>query len=141
MFNFGKKDEEQDPQKALDKARNVVNKGLVGGLTKAVMGQGFVDKANAAMDMGQAAMDGVKQQNWVAQNGLEASAEVLAVTDTGATVNMNPVVMLKLKVKSSAGTEFETSGQSMVSRIAVPRVGDKIKIKDNPADPSQIALL
>ena len=140
MFNFVKKDDD-DPQKALDNARNVVNKGLMGGLTKAVMGQGFVDKMNNAMDQGQAALDGVNQMNWVAQNGLEASAEVLSVTDTGATVNMNPVVMLKLKVTSSAGTEFETTAQTMVSRIAVPRAGDKIKIKYNPADPSQIAVM
>ena len=41
MFNFNKKKEE-DPQKALDNARNVVNKGLMGGLTKAFMGQDFV---------------------------------------------------------------------------------------------------
>ncbi len=99
MFNFNKKQEE-DPQKALDNARNVVNKGLMGGLTKAFMGKGFVDKMNNAMDQGQAAMDGVNQTNWVAQ--------------------------------------FETTARTMVSRIAVPRVGDKIAIKYNAADPTQI---
>ena len=82
MFNFNKKQEE-DPQKALDNARNVVNKGLMGGLTKAFMGQGFVDKMNSAMDQGQTAMDGVNQMNWVAQYGHPASAEVLSVVDTG----------------------------------------------------------
>src|SRR5262245_36399492 len=96
MFNFNKSQE--DPQKALDNARNVVNKGLMGGITKACMGQGFVDKMNAAMDQGQAAMDGVKQMNWVAQNGYDACAEVLSVLDTGATINMNPVVEMKLTV-------------------------------------------
>ena len=140
MFNFNKQPE-QDPQKALDNARNTVNKGLMGGLTKAFMGQGFVDKMNNAMDQGQAAIDGVKQMNWVAQNGLPATAEVLLVADTGATVNMNPVVELKLNVSPAAGSSFETTARAMVSRIAVPRKGDKINIKYNPADPTQIYVI
>lgn len=140
MFNFNKKQEE-DPQKALDNARDVVNKGLMGGLTKAFMGQGFVDKMNSAMDQGQAALDGVNQMNWVAQNGLDASAEVLSVMDTGATVNMNPVVELKLMVTPAAGPTFETTARTMVSRIAVPRKGDKLSIKYNPADATQIFVM
>lgn len=136
MFNFNKKQEE-DPQKALDNARNVVNKGMMGGLTKAFMGQGFVDKMNNAMDQGQSALDGVNQMNWVAQYGLDATAEVLSVADTGATINMNPVVEMKLNVTSVMGT-FETTARTMVSRIEVPRTGDKINIKYNPADPTQI---
>ena len=139
MFNFNKNQE--DPKKALDDARNVVNKGLMGGLTKVFMGQGFVDKMNSAMDQGQAAMDGVNQMNWVAQNGLQAAAEVLSVTDTGATINMNPVVELKLTVTPTAGASFETTTRTMVSRIAVPRKGDKISIKYNPLDYSQIFVM
>jgi hypothetical protein len=132
MFNFGKK--EDDPQKAMENARKTVNDGLMGGLTKAFMGQEFVDKVNNALD-------GAQEAQWVAQSGLEASAEVMAIQDTGATVNDNPVVMLTLKVTSSVGTQFDTTGRTMVSRIAIPRVGDKIKIKYNPADPTQIAVL
>src|SRR6266542_4398271 len=120
MFNFNKKQEE-DPQKALDNARNVVNKGLMGGLTKAFMGKGFVDKMNNAMDQGQAAMDGVNQTNWVAQYGLEANAEVLSVADTGATVNMNLIVEMKLKVSTPMEMDLETTAGAMFSRIAVPR--------------------
>jgi len=139
MFNFNKN--QDDPQKALDNARNVVNKGLMGGLTKVFVGQGFVDKMNSAMDQGQAAVDGVNEMNWVAQNGLEASAEVLSVADTGATINMNPVVELKLKVTPTAGPVFETTARTMVSRIAVPRKGDKIGIKYNPMDTTQIFVM
>src|SRR5512141_3503186 len=137
MLNFNKKQEE-DPQKALDNARNVVNKGLMGGLTRTFMGQGFVDKMNNAMDQGQTAIDGVNQMNWVAQYGLDATAEVLSVADTGATINMNPVVEMKLNVTSVMGTFETTTARTMVSRIAVPRTGDRINIKYNPADPTQI---
>lgn len=140
MFNFNKKQEE-DPQKALDNARDVVNKGLMGGITKAFMGQGFVDKMNSAMDQGQSALDGVNQMSWVAQHGLDATAEVLSVADTGATVNMNPVVELKLTVTPTAGPAFETTARTMVSRIAVLRKGDKLSIKYNPADVTQIFVV
>ena len=139
MFNFNKS--QQDPQKALDQARNVVNKGLMGGITKAFMGQGFVDKMNSAMDQGQSALDGVNQMNWVAQYGMPATAEVMSVMDTGATINMNPVVELKLTVTPSAGPAFETTARTMVSRIAVPRKGDQINLKYNPADATQIFVM
>jgi hypothetical protein len=140
MFNFGKK-VEKDPQKALDNAKKTMNSGITGGLTKAFMGKDFVNEMNGAMDQGQAALDGLQQQQWLAQNGLEATAEVVTVQDTGATVNMNPVVLLQMKVTPVAGAPFDVTTQTMVSRIAVPRAGDKIKIKYNPANPPQVAVL
>ncbi len=140
MFNFNKK-QEKDPQKALDNARKTLNGGLVGGLAKTFMGKDFVDEMNTGMDQAQSALEGISQGNWIAQNGLDASAEVLSVADTGATVNMNPIVAFKLKVIPLAGVPFESSGQTMVSRIAVPRVGDTLKIKYHPADPSQFVVI
>ena len=141
MFNLGKK-QEKDPQKALDNARKTMNSGITGGLTKAFMGKDFMNDMNAAMDQGQAAMDGLKQQQWLAQSGLDATADVLSIADTGSLINMNPVVMLTLKVQPSiGGVAFETAGQSMVSKIAIPRVGDKIKIKYNPANPAQFVVM
>ncbi len=140
MFGMGKK-KEDDPKKALENASNMVNKGLMGGLTKAFMGQDFVDKTNAAINMGNQALDNMEIAKNLAQNGADATAEVLSITDTGATVNMNPVVVLVLKVTPSAGAEFQTAAQVMVPRIAVPRVGDKVKIKYNPSIPSQIVIV
>jgi hypothetical protein len=140
MFNFGKK-VEKDPQKALDNAKKSMNSGITGGLTKAFVGKDFVNDMNGAMNQGQAALDGLQQQQWLAQNGLDASAEVVMVQDTGATVNMNPVVLLQMKVTPVAGAPFDVTTQTMVSRIAVPRAGDKIKIKYNPANTQQVAVL
>ena len=140
MFNFGKK-VEKDPQKALDNAKKTMNSGITGGLTKAFMGKDFVNDMNSAMKQGQAALDGLQQQQWLAQNGLEATAEVVMVQDTGSTVNMNPVVVIQMKVTPAAGAPFDLTTQTMVSRIAVPRSGDKIKIKYNPANPQQVAVL
>jgi len=140
MFNFGKK-QDNDPKKALDKADDVLNKGLMGAMTKGFMGKDFVDKMNSTLEQGRSAMDMANQAQWAGENGIEAAAEVIGVQDTGATINNNPVVMLQLKVTTSVGTQFDTNAKSMVSRIAVPRAGDKIKIKYNPADPTQITVL
>ena len=140
MFNFNKQ-QQQDPQKSLNNVRNVVNTGLMGGLTKAFLGQNFVNQMNAAMDQGQAAINDVNNMNWIAQNGHTAKAEVLSVTDTGTTINMNPVLELALTVIPAVGGAFDTTTRTMVSRIAVPRKGDRINIKYNPADPSQIYVM
>jgi hypothetical protein len=141
MFNLGKKPE-KDPQKALDNAKKTLNSGITGGLTKAFMGKDFVSDMNANMDQGQAAMDGLKQQQWLAQSGMDATADVLSIADTGTQVNMNPMVVLTLKVQPSIGSvAFDTAGQTLVSKIAIPRVGDKIRIKYNPADPAQFVVM
>ena len=135
MFNFGKT--EQDPQKALNNARGVVNNGLMGGITKAFMGQDFVNKANAGMDMAQGALD----SQAVAATGMDATGIVISITDTGATINDNPMVNLTLKATSSVGTQWEFTAQTVVSRLSIPRVGETIKFKYNPMNPSQIAVL
>ena len=138
---FGMKKPEEDPQKALDNARNSLNKGISGGLTKAFMGKDFVNKMNATMDHGQAALDGVQQQQWLMQNGADGTAVVASVTDTGQTVNMNPVVVVQMKVTPASGAPFDAVAQTMVSRIAVPRAGDTVKVKYNPDNLMQIAIV
>lgn len=140
MFKFGK-GKDDDPKKALDKASNILNKGLMGGITKTFMGKDFVDKANSGINMANQALDGQALAAQLAQTGADAEAEVLSIQDTGATVNMNPVVILALKVKPAAGAEFQTAGQMMVSRLAIPRAGDKIKIKYNPENTAQFVIV
>lgn len=143
MFSkFVKKNMDKSPDEAIQDGRNALNKGLSGGLTKAFLGQEFVDKMNSAMDQGQAAIDMQKNGQMLAMSGLEASAEVLDIQDTGALINMNPVVNLKLKVSPPMGMPgFETTGQTMVSKIAIPRKGETIKIKYNPANPQEFVVM
>src|ERR1700690_395120 len=137
---FGRKIE-KDPQKALDNAKKTMNSGLTGGLPKAFMGKDFVNDMNGAMDKGQAALFMQKSGQWIAQAGMDATAQVVSIQDTGSLINMNPVVILQLKVQHAMGAPFETTAQTVVSKIAIPRVGDTIKIKYNPADPKQIAVV
>ncbi len=143
MFGkFVKKQMDKSPQEALDDGRKKMNSGITGGLTKAFMGQEFVDKMNGAMDQGQAAIDMQQSGQWLAMSGIEGSAAVVSVEDTGKLINMNPVVKLSLKVTPSMGMPaFDTVGETMVSKIAIPRKGDTIKIKYNPADPKQFVVV
>lgn len=143
MFSkFVKKNMDKDPEEALNDGRKAINKGITGGLTKAFMGQEFVDKMNSAMDQGQAAIDMQKSGNMLAMTGMDATAEVVAIQDTGAMINMNPVVKLTLKVTPAMGMPaFETMGETTVSKIAIPRKGDTIKIKYNVADPKQFVVM
>jgi hypothetical protein len=146
MFSkFVNKKLNQDPEEALDDAKKTVNSGFTGAVTKMFMGQEFVDKVNEGLQMGQDAMDMQKSGQWTAQAGFEANAEVLSIQDTGKLVNFNPVVIMKLKVTPTmmgGGIPFETTtAETMVSKVAIPRVGDTIKIKYSPTDPTQIVVL
>ena len=99
---FGRKIE-KDPQKALDNAKKTMNSGLTGGLTRAFMGKDFVDDMNNAMNKGQAALDMQKSGQWIAQAGMDATAEVLSIQDTGSLINMNPAVYLEVKGSTRNG--------------------------------------
>lgn len=139
---FGRRSaDDNDPKKALDKADSTLNKGLMGALTKGFMGQDFVDKMNSGIDAGRGAIAGMEQSQMLMQTGADATAEVLGIQDTGMMINYNPVVLLTLKVTPATGDGFQTTGQSMVSKIAVPRVGDTIRIKYNPAETTQLVVV
>ncbi len=144
MFGkFVKKQMDKSPEDALNDSRKSLNSGITGGLTKAFMGKDFVDKMNNVMDQGQAAMDMQKNGNMLAMSGLPATAEVVSIKDTGASINDNPVVEMSLKVTPSVGgmAPFETTGQTMVSKIAIPRKGEKINIKYNVQNPSEFVVV
>ena len=110
-------------------------------MTKAFLGKDFVEQMNAGIDMANQAVGGQDLAAELSKTGVAAAAEVVSIQDTGGTVNMNPVVLLGLKVKPAKGDEFQTAGQLMTSRLAVPRVGDKIKIKYNEDNPAQFVIV
>ena len=106
------------------------------------MGQGIVDKVNNAMDQGRAAINMQNSGQWLMQSGLDGSAEVISIEDTGKLINFNPVVKLTLKVTPALGMPaFQTVGETTVSKIAIPRKGETVKIKYSPVDPSQFVVI
>lgn len=147
MFGIRKKIEESmnkaqtDPLGALEDHKKSLNSGVTGFLTKSFMGKDFVNKINGAMDMGQNALAGQQERLKLIQTGLDGTADILSVQDTGATVNENPVVLIHMTVSPASGEPYNVTLQTMVSRIAVPRVGDKVRIKYAAENPQQVAIL
>ncbi|HLT24849.1 MAG TPA: hypothetical protein VK004_06965 [Ignavibacteria bacterium] len=140
MFFNKKKFEEarKDPNKALEQADKTINSGVTGFLTKTFMGKDFVDQTNQSLNTAKNAMGGNAN---LSMTGVPASAEVLSIEDTGKLVNYDPIVRLKLAVQPAYGTPFETTTEVLVSKIAIPRAGDKISIKYNPVNNTEVMIV
>ena len=140
MFFNKKKFEEarKDPNKAIDQADKAINSGVSGFLTKTFMGKDFVDQTNQSLNTAKNAMGGNTN---LSMTGVPATAEVLSIEDTGKLINYDPIVRMKLAVQPAYGTPFENTAEVLVSKIAVPRVGDKINIKYNAMNTSEIMVV
>jgi hypothetical protein len=104
--------------------------------------QELADDMNGDPNFGEAASDGLRQQLWLAQNGFEGMADVLSVKDTGTLFNQDRVVTLTLKIQPvMIAVAFETTGKTVISGAAIPQVGERIKIKYNPANPTQFVVV
>jgi hypothetical protein len=68
------------------------------------------------------------------RTGLAAQAKVLAVDDTGITINKNPVARIKLEVYPLSGTPFEAVAEELISRLEVGRIspGVQVTVRYNP---------
>ncbi len=74
-------------------------------------------------------------------NGVEAQATILAISDTGVTINKNPYVKLRLRVQPMGMMAYETDVKAMVSRIAIPRPGDGVRVKFDPNKPEDVIVM
>ncbi len=78
-------------------------------------------------------------QNLVA-TGARATGTVVSITDTGMTINDNPRVQLVMRIQPEDGSPaWDATKAVTVSRIAVPRVGDRFPVWYDPANPAQWA--
>jgi hypothetical protein len=74
-------------------------------------------------------------------HGIEADATILAVGDTGVTLNKNPYVKLRLRVEPTGMAAFEAEVKAMVSRVAIPRPGDGVRVKLDPDKPEDVIVV
>ena len=140
MFDSGN-EQEKDHQDTWENSKKDLMDGRMGDMTKANMGKDSSTGSSPGQDKGRAAIDGIKRQQWLELYGLDATAEILSIVDTGTLVNMDHVLQVTLKVRPAMiASDFETTGRTRVPRAVIPRVGDRIKIKYNPADTTQFIL-
>ena len=85
---------------------------------------------------------GWRQSRYVLAHGLPATAIIRSVSDTGATVNENPVVRLTLEVQPPSGRSFEASVEKLVSRLQVHQLapGAQVAVKYDPGT-QRVALV
>jgi hypothetical protein len=72
--------------------------------------------------------------------GVEAPAQIVDVADTGMTVNDNPRVLLRLRVEPAGEEPFEVSRTLLVSRVKLPRVGERVTVWFDPEDRSRFTF-
>ncbi|MEO2206524.1 hypothetical protein ABGV42_22695 [Paenibacillus pabuli] len=130
---FSKKNKQED---AIAKADRMLNKGLTG-----LMMKGFVPKQHR--EAIHQSLDSAKQAQ-LAANGslpLTATATVVTITDTGKLINFDPIVVLVLDVTETNGRQYQRTLETLVSKMQIPRVGDRIGLGQNPANPSELIYM
>jgi hypothetical protein len=76
-----------------------------------------------------------KAENLVA-TGSRAVGVVLGVHDTGMTMNDNPRIRMSFRIEPLDGSSpFEAEKTKVVSRVQIPRAGDRYPVWYDPADP------
>lgn len=73
--------------------------------------------------------------------GLHGSGLVTAVSDTGVTVNDDPVISITVQVHpQDGGLPFERTTRALVPRVRIPRVGDACTVRYRTGDASEVLL-
>lgn len=100
-------------------------------LRRASVQRGRLAKAMVAADyVGRNAVD----QSELVHSGRTAPGVVLEVRDTGMTVNTYPRVLVRLRVEPDGEAPFEVGRKVLVSRVAFPRVGERVEVAYDPDD-------
>jgi Short C-terminal domain len=72
------------------------------------------------------------------QNGARGIGTVLTVQDTGMSINDNPRVKMTFRVEPIDGSPpFEAQKTKVVSRVEIPRTGDRYPVWYDAADPGE----
>jgi hypothetical protein len=124
MFNlFGKKKKDENP---IDHADKVMNKGLSGLMMKGFVPKEHRDRINEGLNSARNAQLG--------SSGIpvEATAIVEEVMDTGKLINFDPIVVLKLKVTDRNGKSHDITLETLVSKLQIPRIGDRVGLGLHP---------
>lgn len=128
MGLFGKRDKQEGLRMAEDIG---AGRGLQGKLMRGLMGAENADRIGAAA---QAARAGETASMAMAAGVASISATVTAVVDTGQLVNFDPMVNLTAQLDDGRTVTLHT----LVSKLQIPRVGDRIALIENPAQPGTL---
>jgi hypothetical protein len=80
------------------------------------------------------------EQSELIHTGKRAAAHILDVHDTGMTVNENPRVKVRLRVEPPGEEPFEVERKVLVSRVRIPRAGERVEVVYDPDDPERFTF-
>jgi hypothetical protein len=76
----------------------------------------------------------------LAQIGVRSKGTIQKIEDTGTTVNQQPMVRLEIVVTPSGQSSFTVTKEVVVSRVAIPRVGDEVPVVYDPNKRTDLVL-
>ena len=72
------------------------------------------------------------------RSGTSGIGTIVDVSDTGVTINNNPRIVIRMRIEPLDGSPVvERSKSVLVSRVAVPRAGERFPAWFDPADPDK----
>ena len=95
--------------------------------------------AKAAISDDYAGWDALEQSELI-QTGKRAPAVLVTVEDTGMTINNNPRVRVRLRVEPPGEEPFELERKVLVSRVKIPRAGERVEVAYDPEDPERFTF-
>jgi hypothetical protein len=127
---FGRKKEDRT-EKAMRQAEDIAaGKGLTGKLMKGFMGAENAAQLGAAVGTARQAQEAAALQ---AQGLPTINATVVQLADTGQLINFDPVVVIVATLENGQQINFQT----LVSKLQIPRPGDRILVMQHPQQPGQ----
>ena len=87
-------------------------------------------------------MTGEDEANAIRRTGTVATARVLQISDTGMTLNNDPVVRFRLEVYPEGGEPFEAETKAVIGRLDIPRIqpGAELQVKYDRNDHRRVAI-
>ncbi len=71
---------------------------------------------------------------------VRARGEVIDIRETGMTVNDDPRVRLRVRVFPPGADSFEIERKLLVSRLEIPRRGDRVEVEYDPNEPDRFTF-
>jgi hypothetical protein len=88
-------------------------------------------------------MSGISEEKRLQEVGESARATIIAISDTGMTLNDDPVVRLRVTIHRAAGDDYEAEiPKSVISRVHIPQFqpGHVVPVRVDPVDRARVAL-
>lgn len=96
----------------------------------------------SALVLGPMAVNYIRMRR-IAATGIAATAEVIALSDSGNRINHQPVANVQMTVTPPGGTAYQATSQATVSGINSPwyQPGRRLSVKFDAQHPERVAIM